>query len=224
MSSPLKARHVLLFPGSTSYLSAKHLPALINLQREAGQRGFLSIPLLYPGQTPNLSDNLTFETATICAVQALQAYAPTRVLARSFGCQVALAALSRVQLPSHFQGLVLWGPCTSRGYRQQWPDANARDKAVRRSVAGGTRLSKEIFSGRPTVEELLRSAPDFSLRLCWGTADSKNATSEEIEGLAQIRRASHQPVECVLIDGIGHSVTADADDASVHEYYDAMFR
>jgi hypothetical protein len=219
-------RRVLLIPGSTSpILSPKYQVVYDDLHDASKERGFDAHLVVFPGQWADDGMELTFEGSLNTTVNACLEFRPHWVIARSFGCLVAMAAaaIDAVWM-RECRGIVLWGPSTSRYVQNRWGTPEKEAATILAYADHGTRIARGFFTTMPSMDDCIRAAR-CSLRIARGDQD-EYSTWTDMEELCGLHTAAQPEFRCETraVLGLGHHVVrSETSPAKWAEYCDALF-
>lgn len=211
----MSPRKLLVLPGSGSPLSKRYEPVFSLIVDGGKSRGWDVEVLTYlgAGQGDDPGSGLTQQGA-LDAVKAQLLSAPvgSRLLARSFGCTVALSALRELDgLAARFETVALWGPGSWSTYWHWFVRPSCLGiedfNYVARRDESGVVLSSEFVATMEPVEWLIANqppAPHLRYRIGTGTKDPDSHPA-----FARLLRdtVSHGgPAEMVEVPGAAHSV------------------
>lgn len=217
---------ILVLPGSSSPVGSEHYRQVYEtVENEAARRGFVCKTVIYPGQQGISSGILNQSSAMTHVLQICRGFKPDWIIARSFGCCVAVGILgSEENWIKRCRGAVLWGPCLSKTIDRIWRTAEEKQTEVKEYVKYNTFLSGDFFDDYPTMEDLIQKAGS-NLRLIRGGKDEFN-TKEDLDYLADIH-GQHQPGyarEIIEIPGLTHTVIhGEVTQGLLSMYFDSLF-
>ncbi|MCK6483020.1 MAG: hypothetical protein L6R00_02660 [Phycisphaerae bacterium] len=215
-------KRVLVLPGASSRTgSSEYLQVYATIEREAVRRRlFVEIPV-YPGQRGEESGRVSYASALEHAERVVADFKPDWIIARSFGCHIALGLYEGLEpLP----GLVLWGPSLSSAIERLYGTTESRQNVYEGSRKHDVWLAEDFFETLPAMEEQIREVP-CPIRIARGSRDDENSRAD-IAKLAQIHRERHPSSsrEAVEIVGLAHSVVAGSvRETTLEKYFWCLF-
>lgn len=200
---------VLVLPGSAGPTGSEEYKQIYaTISDEAMRRGLECKVTFYPGHEGLSSGLLTYASALSKALGECREYRPDWIIARSFGCVVAVGLLgSEEGWVLRCQGLVLWSSVLGSSINRIWSTEEKRRETISGHREYDSYLAPDFFESIPAVEDLIRTAR-CNIRLARGTRDTSN-TEEDIALLAETHRHT-QPdflTEVVAIEGVAHGVS-----------------
>ena len=217
---------ILLLPGSSGWKGSKaYQDMFTEWENEARRCGFSPHLVSYPGQDPCApEERLTLEGAIRVTRSACDETRPTWMIARSFGCQVALGAVaSGGPWLSSLRGVTLWGPCLLSTYQRMWPTLESQLASAEGYRRYGTFIEPEFYAGT-ALETLVRDAA-CHIRIVRGSSD-EYSISEDLAFLASIHRRFQFRWSCTTVElnGLTHKAHAsEMTDPVAKAYFDALF-
>lgn len=222
----MKKRRVLIFPGGTSAIhSDRHKKAITVIEVEARRREYECSVVHYPGHDGESSGALNYRSAVDKAHVLCHDFQPNWLIARSFGCVVAVAVLaSQEGWLDQCEGAVLWGPYFGAAVERLVPnDEKKRQMIDKYRRERKTFLASDFFQ-IPPIENLIRKVR-CDMRLVRGTRDS-STSSEEMEFLGAVHHRAQPDYlsEVVVIGGLTHEVVEEDLSAELMAlYHDSLF-
>lgn len=220
------AKQLLIFPGSgdPAYpLYARVYELIASLASKAGYDD-VDCSIRWPGQKSfNRPGVLNVHSAVAVAKDHLrnadEAGGDYVVLARSFGCFVALQATTEYR-PRNCRRLVLWGPPPY--WKLHDLLVSQIEDQIRKSRDKHVIIDGSYFSSFTPVEQLLRDAVIETV-VAYGTKDRlapKHLVSviEEIAAENQLVKSPRSVI------GADHEVTGDEPPEVIAAYFDALFK
>lgn len=212
---------LIVFPGAGSPSSTKYSEVYSLISRRASDYGFTSTQICtWPGHLISSGDVLSLPGAEAVAEEAIKdaERAPENyvILARSFGCMVALKTISHLSLQK-LSHLVLWGPPPYWVLWQVFKKNTA--KAVDEAASKGTSINENFFDSIIPFEELLCGTTVRTI-LATGELDpySTPAFADYLKAISQSKNNNYIEVR-PMVPGVGHEVTTD-----IPEYSNTLFR
>lgn len=213
------ADHLLIFPGGGSPHNERYASVYRLLDRLGKSHGYTCIEtLVWPGHTSG--SVLTLDGALSTAQSRLDeieaAGTDYCVLARSFGCIVALAACTGRE---HLKKLILWGPPP---YWLLW-EMFSRDFDRNREItlSKGTYIDKSFFPSLHPVESMLKDVVCETI-VATGAADPY-VPQFFLDYLASLARDTSKVRFKPAVCGASHEVAEDAPPAVIAAYTQALF-
>lgn len=233
----MSSHNLIVLPGAGSPLSTGQGP-VYDLLRECGNsRGWDVEILVYngaghgdPTTFPESAGSGLTQAGALAAVRDRLLAAPlgSRVLARSFGCNVILAALRDLDgLAARLDTVALWGPVSEKTYVKAFvddPEGIETQNRTGRDKARDVVFSPEFYTTMDSTERLMAAqqrAPHLKYRLCTGTEDA-SSLPEFSRYLCEIAaRPGVVAVEPVV--GARHEVLPSDPPAVVAAFLDFVF-
>ncbi|HEV7590909.1 MAG TPA: hypothetical protein VGO40_22550 [Longimicrobium sp.] len=208
-------------------LTPKYREVYDELTDEATARGFAVQWVVFPGQGPSDGGELIFEGSLASTLRAAAEFRPHWVIARSYGCLVAVAAAGTgAEWVRDCHGMALWGPCTGRTTQARWGTDEKEAATIESYAKHGTRLATGFYTTMPAIEDRIKDAR-CSLRIVRGERDEYN-TEQDIEKLHALHTAAQPGFRCEkqLIADLEHHVIRreTTPPEKWAEYCDALFR
>ncbi len=219
-------RSALILPGAASPKSPTYAGVYAAIEEEAQRRGFQCCLLHYPGQEGGESGRLSYASALLVATESLRRIRPAWIVARSFGCLVAVGALScREKWVSDVEGVVLWGPVSRAGLLRLFPGSREKENEIQRyRKRHNTWMERDFFDSQPTLGYMIQSART-NLRLVRGAVDQYN-DEQDIAELHSLHSSAQPGLSCEAreVAGLAHTVNIEeTNDDLVWQYFDALF-
>lgn len=221
--------NLLILPGGGSEHAKKYKPVYDLLRGEAEKRGYTEIQVAhYPGQadkTGKITGEGTLTGAVEAASKLIKQFAkkgPFRIIARSFGCIVAVLAVEKAGV-ANVKEIILWGPCPFWLIWKLFKKEFTASYKTWKSEAG-VAISKDYFDSEEPIEyHLLNYTYDTPIIISTGKKDTTCTPSffnylkkicadkekENIRFVALVAKATH---------------TMRKGDPGVEEYLDTLFR
>jgi hypothetical protein len=218
------SRTLIVFPGGGDPESPLYHDVYELIEELALAAGYSSVDrtVRWLGHSSSgIESSLTFDSAVETARNVIQGHedngAGYDILARSFGCAVALVAAT-----SHSLGLgkiTLWGPSP---FWKMW-ELLVRDLAItaRDSAERGLRMDKSLFPSLVPIEVALPKAPVQTF-VAYGTKDRLVAESF-VDHLLDLSRANPLVKGARSAEGASHEVTKAAEPSVIANYRSALF-
>lgn len=221
-----QAHRVLLLPGTSSATATdRYRDVYTTIEREAERRDMNILRVSYPGQDGPKSGSLTFRNACQRALEAASQFRPTRIIARSLGCNVAVQILSSgKEWLTDCQAAVLWGPATNAAVVPYLASPERNAKFVKSYADHGTYLAQDLLVTTPAFEYLIGGAA-VDIRLARGTRDPDNCV-DDLRMMAAAHKDKQKTRICEIVEiaGLGHDVSASRTTMDVlGRYFDGLF-
>lgn len=214
------AQRVLVLPGSSSPRHPKYVPVYEDLLGAARDRGLSSQLVLFPGQDPGRNDLLTHRQSVSAALAAAREFQPDWLVARCYGCVVALELLRlREAWVAQCRGAVLYGPVLRAAYDCVMPDRESTQTFLG-SVAG-TRMDPDFYPSDelPFSDELVDSI-SLPLWFARGSLERDNSM-EDLQAIAAAYGPTGQGCRWREVAGAPHSVSRASLPEAVWQEYEA---
>ncbi len=200
---------IVVLPGSSSPLGSDYYRQIYSTIEDAARNlGYEIMTAVYPGQRGEESGLLSFEGAVKSALTACRAFLPNWIIARSFGCSVAVGLFNTHEgWLKDLRAAALWGPCTRETLFRIWPTHEDREREISEYRKHGTYVSHDFFEKYPAIEDLIGDAR-CNLKLIRGTEDIFN-TRSDLEQLAATHASTQANFhrEVIELPGAKHTVT-----------------
>lgn len=198
----------VLLPGTSSPTgSESYVRVYSAIEREANRLGYDYHLVDYPGQAGVSSGVLRYETALASALTDCRRLEPERLIARSFGCNVAAGVLGSGEAwVSACHGAVFWGPFFNRAIEDDFGTAAKMEQRKLEYQEYGVHLADDLFSALPDLSGLICDVR-CNIRLARGSLDKYN-TSNDLSELGTVHRHHASEFECEVskVEGAEHAV------------------
>lgn len=221
---------LIVFPGAGCPDSPLYTSVFALIRSAAPRFGYdrVNASVRWPGHHGQ-SGSLTLDGALKVARRELSEIEKNRVpydiLARSFGCYVAITIALKMR-PKNLRKIILWGPLPFWGMWEYWK----RDLAANRKkgMKKGVTVDHRLFPSLAPLESMLPTLP-YEVVIATGDQDDDVPGSylTYLAAIVRKRRGSthSHPIRFKkAVRGAAHEVTADATKQVVKRYLTALFR
>jgi hypothetical protein len=227
MKNPNIDMKVLIVPGVSSPLKGDYQDVYALIKRAAREQGLDPYLISHPGHDGRESGELSYEAALDNAKEKAVEVGPDWLIARSFGCDIAVGLLQqKTEWVERCQGAVLWGPALVTTVRDRlFPSRERRKKEIESYKEWDTFLASDFIESIPSLAEKIRHAR-CNMRLVAGSKDD-DIGLEDLEFLAARHKKYQYPdyiTDVNIIGGLGHTVTQEEyPEFLVNRYLELLF-